>query len=313
MRRIIFDTDLGVDDALALLYMLASPEARLEAVTTVHGNVPVSVATANVFEVFSVASAALHPEVAQGSAAPLAGPGVNAMHVHGEDGLGGWTRRRRVPPGRLSDQPASALIVERARRFPGEITLLLIGPTTNAALAFARDPDGFRLLKNVVMMGGAVFEPGNVTATAEFNVYADPQAARQVIHSGVPLTMVTLDVTRRVALTREFLDARLARRNDAKAQFLRCLAEQGFSFFRKSTGSEGFYLHDPLAAAVALDHSLVETRRMKLDIETSGELTRGMLVADRRSWTSGEENVDVSVAVDAPRFLELFSERVLRG
>ncbi len=309
----IIDTDLGIDDALALLYLLGSAEAQIEAITTVHGNVAVDVATANVLEVLSIAGVEMPPEIARESAGPLSLQCVNATHVHGEDGLGGWTKRGRVAPGTLSEHSASELMVQLARRYPGEITLLLIGPATNAALALRADATSFRALKRIVMMGGAVFEPGNVTETAEFNVYADPEAARDVIGCGVPLTMVGLDVTRRVSLTRELLEAQLGDRGDVRAEFLRCIARQGFSFYKNSIGWEGFYLHDPLAAAVALDTSVVQTRRMKLDIEITGELTRGMVVAERRPWMKGGENADVCVEVDANRFLELFVERVLRG
>ncbi|MBV9764963.1 MAG: nucleoside hydrolase, partial [Acidobacteriaceae bacterium] len=248
-----------------------------------------------------------------GSAEPLSGSRVHATHVHGEDGLGGWTARGRVALGRLSEHSASELIVRLARQSPGEITLLLIGPATNAALALRDDPAGFRALARIVMMGGAVFEPGNVTSTAEFNVYADPEAAKEVISSGVTLTMVGLDVTRRVSLTREVLEGELGGRRDARAEFLRCVARQGFSFYKNISGWEGFYLHDPLAAAVALDRSLVQCRRMKVDIETTGELTRGMTVAERRPWIQGGENAEVCVEVDAAKFLGLFTEPVLRG
>ncbi len=310
MQRIVFDTDLGIDDALALLYLLASAEARIEAITTVHGNVPVDVATGNVFEVLSMAAISAPPEIARGAAEPLSGAGVHAAEVHGEDGLGGWTKRGRVPLGKVSGKRASEVICELARRWPGEVTLLLIGPATNAALGLREDPDGFRLLQRIVMMAGAVWEPGNITAAAEFNVYADPQAAREVLQCGLPVVMVGLDVTRKVSVTRELLERQLHLCEDERANFLRCIAEQGFSFYRQSSGWEGFHLHDPLAAAVALDSSLVEMRRMRVDVETAGELTRGMLVAERRPWMKGGENVDYCVNVDADRFLEMFCNRV---
>ena len=312
MHRIIFDTDLGIDDALALLYLLRSGEAQIEAITTVHGNVPVDVATANAFEILSVAGIDEPPEIAGGSATPLAGSCQNSgTQVHGKDGLGGWTTRGRVSLGRLSDWPASELIPRLARRNPREVTLLLLGPATNAALALRRDPVGFRVLRNIVMMGGAVSEPGNITATAEFNVYADPEAAREVIDCGVPVTMVGLDVTERASITRKFLDHRLRARDDPWARLVRCLVEQGFSFYQNSRGWDGMFLHDPLAAAVALDKSLVQVRPMRVDIEVNGELTRGMVVAERRPGVKGGENTEVCVDVDVARFLELFTERVL--
>jgi purine nucleosidase len=311
MQRIVFDTDLGIDDALALLYLLRAPEAKLEAITTVHGNVPVDVATRNVFEVLSVVGVDAAPLIAQGSAMPLAAAGrVNATDVHGDDGLGGWSARGLVPLGELSDQAASKLICEIARKYPRDVTLLLIGPATNAALALREDADGFRLLKDIVMMSGAIFEPGNITAAAEFNMYADPEAAREVIRCGVPVLLVGLDVTRKVSVTRQLLEDQLGGRNDVRAQFLRCVAAQGFSFYKNTSGWEGFHLHDPLAAAVALDRSLVKMQRMNIDVETSGELTRGMTVAERRPWIKGKKDTEVCVSVEEKRFLELFCQRV---
>lgn len=311
MQRIVLDTDMGIDDALALLYLLGSADARIEAITTVHGNVPVDVATANVFEVLAIAGIEDPPLVARGAAGPISAAGVDATHVHGADGLGGWTKKGRVGAGTVSGEPAHEIICRVARQWPGEVGLLLIGPATNAALALERDPQAFQALKRVVMMAGAVWEPGNVTAAAEFNVYADPQAARAVVHSGIPLTMVGLDVTRKVSITRALLEDWLQARQDPRAAFLRCIAEQGFLFFKKTSGWEGLYLHDPLAAAVALDASFIETQRMRLDVETAGDLTRGMTVAERRPWVKGSENVDYSIAVDAGQFLNSFRERAI--
>jgi purine nucleosidase len=302
---------MGIDDALALLYLLRSPEVQLEAITTVHGNVPVEQATRNVFEVLSVANQETQPEVARGSGAALERPYVHARDVHGTAGLGGWTIARVHPAFQLSQLPAAELILQMAKKRPGEIRLLLVGPATNAALAFRQNPEGFRLLKDIVMMAGAVWEPGNTTATAEFNVYADPEAAREVLHAGVPITLVGLDVTRRVRLTRQRIETELGNRSDMLAEFLRCITAHGFAFYNSIGEGEGMYLHDPLAAGIVVDSSFVETRRVKVDIETEGELTRGMLVAERRLWKKGGENANVCVYVDSARFMTAFSERVL--
>lgn len=309
MQRLVIDTDGGVDDALALLLALAWPEARVEAITTVHGNVPVEAATRNIGEVLYIARA--EATLAQGCAKPLRAAPVSGTDVHGDDGLGGWVHVapvRRVDPAGL---PGAQTIVSLARQFPGEITLVTIGPLTNAAVAFREDPIGMRLLKRVVSMGGAVWERGNVTAAAEFNVFADPDAAREVVHSGIPITLVGLDVTHQVVFTRERLELLLGRRADLRARFLRCICERLFSFYRPRLGCDMFYLHDPLAIGVALDASLVETKPMSVDIETAGELTRGMVVAERRPWLQRTANVDVCVASDAGRFVELFCERVV--
>ena len=308
MQRIVIDTDGGVDDALALLLALAWPDTRIEAITTVHGNVPVESATDNVNEVLHIAGCEVM--VVAGCAAPLAGPPVFATDVHGEDGLGGWIRTAQARAVELNGVAASEAILEWARRFPGEITLITIGPLTNAAVALRKDPEGFRLLKEIVIMGGAVWERGNVTATAEFNLFADPVAAREVVHGGIPLTLVGLDVTHKAVFTRERVEMLLGDRSDLRARFLRCICERMFSFYKPRVGSEIFYLHDPLAVGVALDRSLVETQRMSVDIETRGELTRGMVIAERRPWVKTAANVDVCTSVEAERFLDLFCERV---
>ncbi|MDQ2840149.1 MAG: nucleoside hydrolase [Acidobacteriota bacterium] len=312
MHRVIFDTDLGIDDALALLYLLRTPDVSIDAITTVHGNVPVEQATRNVFDVLGVSGASEWPEVAQGSASPLRGDCIDATHVHGTDGLGGWTSGRKQISGSLSAQTASETILQLARERPKQMRLLLLGPATNAALAVRQDPEGFRILKDIVMMAGAVEGPGNVTPVAEFNVYADSQAAREVLQSRVPISMVGLDVTRRAILTDELVTAELSDRVDDRALFLRCVCGQGFSFHAETIGRRSMYLHDPLAGAVLADPTLVESKHMKIDVEVQGELTRGMLVAERRLGNTGGENADFCISVDNERFLRLFCERVLR-
>ena len=309
MQRLLIDTDGGIDDAAALLYALGSPGLEIEAITTVYGNVAVEAATRNVLEILRVAGTEQPPRIAQGSAAPQVGSWRTAPHIHGEDGLGGWIGRTAGSGrGDVDPLPAAEVIAAVARRYPGEVTLVTLGPLTNIAAAERQDPKGFRLLKEIVTMGGAVAVPGNMTAVAEFNVLADPEAARAVFRCGLPLLLVGLDVTRKCALTRDRLESWLAGRTDVRSRFLACLSEQGLA-----NSSEAFLLHDPLAVAAALDRSLVVTRRMRVDVETRGELTRGMVVADRREWERGGENADVCLDVDAERFLDEVGARVFRS
>lgn len=310
MQRIIIDTDAGVDDALALLYALNSSEAAIQAVTTVHGNVPLMQATRNVAEILAVAGARGRFPVAAGAERPLSGEAVDAKDVHGDDGLGGWTKGHAAPELVLSDLPAHRLITGLARRHPREITLITIGPLTNAAMALREDADGFRLLKDLVIMGGNLEEHGNVTAVAEFNIYADAQAAQEVLRSGMRPLLVGLDVTRKAVFRRERLERDLGDRQDQRAMFIRCVSEQMFSVYRGMRGEDFFYLHDPLAVAAALDRTLVGTREMQLDVETSGELTRGMLVAERRPWKNAATNAQFAVTVEEERFLAEFSRRL---
>jgi inosine-uridine nucleoside N-ribohydrolase len=307
MRRTIICTDPGIDDAMSLLYALRVPEIRVEAITTSYGNVPLEIATQNVFEILRVSGAAYLPEIAQGSHAPIQN-GPFSTDLHGDDGLGGWTAAGRVPPKRMSDLPAKELIPTIARRYPREVTLILLSPATTVADALRRDPVGFQMLKEIVLMGGTLFEPGNVTAVAEFNVFLDPVATSEILDSAVPVVVVGLDVTKKVVLTPKILDGWLAGRSDPRARFLQCISARGFSWEREKSGKAEFHLHDPLAVGVALDRSLVKTRRMKVQVETSGTITRGMLVPERRQWLEGEENVEVCLEVDAERFLASFRQ-----
>jgi purine nucleosidase len=191
--------------------------------------------------------------------------------------------------------PAPELIATLARASPASLTLVTLGPLTNAALALRHDEEGFRQLAQVVVMGGAVNVPGNVTPDAEFNVYADPLAAREVLASGVPLVLVGLDVTTKVQLTREAASIL------AEDSFLHCVCEQLFAFNRSRGRPEQFSLHDPLAIGIALDPSLARTEPMKLGVTTSGRTER----------TAAGPVVEAALHVDSARFLELFYARVL--
>jgi purine nucleosidase len=193
---VLIDTDPGIDDALALLLAFRSPEWRVEAVTTVAGNVPVDLATANARRLVGLAAAS--PVVAVGAPRPLAGPLVTAMHVHGDDGLGGLARDLAESPVPVHPGDAADLLIACARRWAGELVVVALGPLTNLALALERDRAAIAGVRAVVAMGGSVGVGGNVTAAAEFNVFVDPEAAARVLTAGLPLTLVPLDVTSQV-------------------------------------------------------------------------------------------------------------------
>jgi inosine-uridine nucleoside N-ribohydrolase len=167
------------------------------------------------------------------------------------------------------------------------------------------------MLKEIVVMGGAVWEHGNVTAAAEFNIYADPEAAREVLRGGVPVVLTGLDVTRRAMLTRELLESWLGSRSDSRARFVRWVCDQLFRFYQAVAGREMGYLHDPLAVAAALDRTLVRTLALPVDVELAGELTRGATIADRRPWAPGAKNAEVCVEVDTERFLDRFCRQAI--
>ncbi len=310
--RLLIDTDPGIDDALALLLALGAPGVRVEAVTTVAGNVDLDLATSNALRILAVAAPESPPRVARGAPRPLRRPLVTAAHVHGDDGLGGLHGRREAD-GRprypafavpLEMQDAPDLILEMARARGRDLTVVALGPLTNLALALEREPAALAGVGRVVVMGGAVAVPGNVTAAAEFNFYVDPEAAAHVLSAGLSLDLVPLDVTRQVVLR----EADLGAAGSAPvAAFVRDLTRHAFAAADADDG--GIALHDPLAVGVALDPSLVSWEALAVQVECQGRLTRGLSLADRRARRP-RPNCRVAMAVDAARFLRLFRERV---
>jgi inosine-uridine nucleoside N-ribohydrolase len=317
---ILIDTDPGIDDALAILLALGSPEVSVEAMTTVAGNVEVELSTRNALRILDVVRPARRPRVARGAAAPLAGPLVTAAHVHGDDGLGNLDAFRE-PDGRPRyPEPSHALemldgadvILETADRFAGRLVLVALGPLTNVALALRRDRGRLARAARIVVMGGALAVAGNVTPAAEFNIHVDPEAAAEVFASGLPIELVPLDVTRRVVLTQAGLRAALASHGGRTARFIEDFTAHGFDF-ESERGDGGMALHDPLAVGVAVDPSLVSFEPLHVAVECEGRLTRGMTVADRRPHrTRPAPTCRAALEVDAPRFLRLFLDRVCR-
>jgi inosine-uridine nucleoside N-ribohydrolase len=318
---ILIDTDPGIDDALAILLAFGSPEVSVEAITTVAGNVEVDLTTANVFRILEAARPGHRPRVAQGAGVPLAGPLLTAAQVHGEDGLGNLGALREpdgrprypVPSRTLEMLDGADLILETADRFAGRLVVVALGPLTNVALALRRDRGRLARAARVVVMGGAVAVPGNVTAAAEFNMHVDPEAAAEIFASGLPIELVPLDVTRRVMLTRGDLSAALGRYGGSTARFIEDFTAHGFEFETRR-GDGGMALHDPLAVGVAVDPGLVTLVPLHIAVECEGRLTRGMTVADRRPHRAGPApTCRAALDVDAPRFLKLFLERVCRA
>jgi len=321
---VIIDTDPGIDDALALLLALQSPELEVSAITTVSGNVPVDMATRNAFTVLSLLPSDRRPPVATGSSKPLRKAPVFARSVHGDDGLGRLDRfhdafgHPRYPPSRVSPsgRPAADEILFHVSSKPQSLTLIALGPLTNIAEAIERDRATMARLKRIVLMGGAVTVPGNITPAAEFNIFVDPHAASIVFYAGIPLTVVGLDVTRKVRLSRETVETEVAQRQTAISQFLCDCTSDLFDFCEEREGESSFPLHDPLAIGVAIDPSFVTLEPIHIEVETKGEITEGMTVADRRSiqasWKQSP-NADVCLDVDASRFLSFFLERLCPG
>ena len=295
---VILDVDTGTDDALALGYAVASPKIELVAVTTVAGNVGVEKTTANTLAVLDWLGAGDVP-VHRGASRPLVRPHRDAVYFHDEGGLGG----AQLPPSTRSvgaDRGPAALI-RLARLRPREVTLVTLGPLTNLAIALNVEPNLPELLKSVVVMGGAYSVPGNTTPAAEFNILVDPEAAEQVFTARFPtLTTVGLDVTERVALTRDDWDAvNAASTIPHPATLLREVGKFAFS----RLGREQFSLHDPLSVAVAIDPTLIDVRELAVAIDfVKPERGRTRIV--------GPGSVRVATSVDAQRALEEFRRTV---
>jgi len=298
--RVILDVDTGVDDALALALAVRHPQIQLEAVTTVAGNVGLELTTQNTLTVLDWLGASDVP-VAAGADRPLIGPAREASHWHGPDGLGG----AQLPAsGRRAMDKAADYLVERIMAAPGEISLVCTAPLTNLAHAIQRNPNVVQAVQQVVLMGGVARPPGNVTPTAEFNVYADPHAAALVFEQDWPLSMVGLDVTNQVVLTRAERDA-LAERTTPEAVLVREVTRHLFDV----RGVQAMALHDPLAVGVAVQPDLVTRVERDVAVETRGELTLGQTVVDLRSSAPPlRRRTRVCEQVDAPRFKSLFFE-----
>ena len=305
-KRIILDVDPGIDDALAILLALASPELQIEAITVVSGNTPVRQGLVNTLFVLDAACA---PEItaARGAESPLVRLLQTAGSTHGPTGLG--YARPAVSARPVVTQHAANLIVDLVMASPGEITLVALGPLTNIALALRLQPQIAGEVAGLVVMGGTVQEPGNTNPLAEFNFHTDPHAAKIVLHSGMPIVQVGLDVTRKALFRSEHLAKVLA-----TASPVSDLVADATHFYmerhRRSVGLDGCALHDPLALASVAVPDLLTTQKVYVDIETTSELTMGQLVADFRGLSDKEPNVDVAVGVDTERFMAMFLERI---
>ncbi len=268
--RVIIDTDPGVDDALALLLAMRSPELKIEAITPVAGNVPLEWTLPNALRMVEIAGRTDIP-VAAGAKSPLLRRLVTATYAHGENGLGGAVFPE--PKTKPVNQPAAEMIRQIVRKFPGEVTLLPIGPLTNIATALNLDSELAGLIRGVVMMGGSL-SGGNITPAAEFNIYVDPEAARIVFQSGIPITMVGLDVTRKTSLTEDHLRELQAGQNPV-SQAAATIARNAIQHNRERGFVVGPNMHDSLAIAGFIDPSLLTLKEYYVDVETTGELTAG--------------------------------------
>ncbi|MBF9044719.1 nucleoside hydrolase [Rhodobacterales bacterium HKCCE4037] len=306
-RKIIIDTDPGQDDAVAILLALASPEIEVLGVVAVAGNVPLELTAKNARIVCELAGKP-DTKVFAGCDRPLRQPLVTAEHVHGKTGLDGPQMPDPTMP--MQDQHGVSFIVETLRAEPADsVTLCALGPLTNIATAFETAPDIVEKVQEIVLMGGAYFEVGNITPAAEFNIYVDPEAAEIVFRSGRPITVMPLDVTHKALTTAPRVEA--FRGLGTKVGTMVAEWTDFFERFDKEKyGSAGAPLHDPCVIAYLIRPDLFSGRHINVEIETGSNLTRGMTVADWWRVTDRPANATFMGDVDADGFFSLLTERL---
>jgi len=304
-HRIIIDTDPGIDDALTFLFALVSPEIKLEALTTTQGNVTLEKATRNALSVLELAQAS-HIPVVPGSVLPLVQPLRASADVHGVSGLG----NAKLPEPRTKpiQKHAVDFLIEKILAEPSEISIFPIGPLTNIAMAIRKEPKFAKAVRQLVIMGGAIQEGGNVTPLAEFNIYVDPHAAYIVFHSGIPITLIPLDVTHKCLLKQEHID-RLLKINSPISKFIRD-AVQVYVRASYERGFEGCALHDPLTLATIIAPELLTLKEYYVDVDISGGISMGKTLADIYNVTKKSTNMKVGMNVRGDDFVELFVQHM---
>jgi purine nucleosidase len=338
---LILDVDTGIDDSLALLYTAGSSDAELIAVTCVSGNVDARQVATNTRAILELAGRT-DVEVALGREVPLVRALETTEETHGPQGLG---HAELPPPSRpLSERHAVDLILDEVRARPGEVMLVTLGPLTNLALALLREPALPRLLRGYTLMGGAYGVSGNSTPTNEWNIHCDPEAAKIVFRAWADAGLADPSIPRPLALGLDVTEqarilpddvVRLARRagstpddsialargeepmqatrSVASNPIVRYVADALRFYMEFHAAYDGFYgafIHDALAVAAALDRDLVTTEALYVDVETRGEITAGMTVADRRHLTGRPPNLDVAFSADVASFMDRLIERV---
>ena len=292
MRRVVVDTDPGTDDALALLMALNSPDLLIEGITTVGGNATLAETTNNALRLVDHVARWREVPIAVGADRPARGSFTHAYHVHGVEGLGVHLPATTLKPHRAD---AVDFIRDRVSTLPGRLTVIALGPLTNVAAALDGRPDIANAISEIVVMGGAVEVPGNVTPYAEFNIYEDPWSANAVFTSGVPVRLVGLDVTHRTFMHRRGGPQWFGGTSKSADLANRILADR----FRERADAQEFYLHDPLAVAAAIEPDILTYRRAQVSVVTDGN-ERGRTVA-----SYGDGPVNVAVGVDVERAVEV--------
>ena len=303
-RKVILDVDPGIDDAVALTLALFDPQLEVVAVTAVAGNVSAEQATRNVQAVIEQLDPPRWPRIGAATAPEHHLP-ADGAYLHGADGLG----QTNFQVAELHHQHlAEKVISDEIRAAPEAVTIIALGPLTNIARAFRRDPVLASMVGQIIIRGGTVSGPGNVTPAADFNIYCDPVAAREVIRSATTKTMIPLDASNQIVLTYDLLD-QLPDESTKAGSFLRRLLPYYFRSHRQELALEGIHLHDVVALVAATHPELFTTEAMAGDVETTGEVTLGATVFDRRSLPQWRANMEVATKVDQAAVMDC----ILRG
>lgn len=302
MKKVILDVDTGIDDALAIGYAIRSKKLELLGITTCFGNVRVNDATRNTNFIIHLFNEDI--PIYAGAEGPISGKDLDldvAQRVHGVDGLGNRLRNLQQTNRMIEKKDAATFIIDSIKQYPKEITLIFVGPLTNLATVVKKAPEVMNLVKEVVIMGGAITVPGNVRAHAEANIYSDPEAARFVFQSGLPITLVGLDVTMKTLLPRKYVHE-WENSNSEIAQFYASITNHYINAYEEfQPGIGGCGLHDPLAVGVVIDPTLVNTRRMSVEVDVTGDT-----IGRTYEVNSNNSKMNVCLEVESERFLEHF-------
>jgi purine nucleosidase len=292
-KKVILDVDPGIDDAVALTMALFDPRLEVVAITAVAGNVSAEQATRNVQTIIEQLDPPRWPRLGA-AVAPEHSPAADSRHIFGADGLG----NAGFPVAELHHQhPSDKVLSDEIRAAPDAITIIALGPLTNLATTFRRDPALAGQVGQLIIMGGAVEGPGNITPSAEFNIFCDPAAARDVFRSRTTKTLVPLDVTSQVVMTYDLFD-QVPPESTKAGRFLRKVLPFTFRSHRQCFGLEGIYLHDAVAVVAATNPELFSVSRLAGDVETQGDLTNGATIFDRRPAPEWRANMDVATGVE---------------
>jgi len=306
IKRILIDSDPGIDDSLAILLAIASPELSLEGLSIVHGNCSLEQAVKNGLSILELGNASNIP-VAAGCELPLVQASLLAPETHGNTGLG--YAKLPEPRTRPIVQHGSDFLIDKIMSNPGEFTLVAVGPLTNIALAIRKEPGLVKAIKEIIIMGGAIRHEGNTTALAEFNTYVDPHAAHIVFHAGIPTTLVPLDVTYQCILMASDVE-RLLKIDSPIPQFIRETTNFYMEFHDNFQGIKGCVINDPLALALTFAPELCDYQELPVDVDISGGVSTGKTFADFFNYDKKPANMRVALGVRPRDFIEVFLERM---